>query len=213
LPASLDLESAALTEPLACVVHGVIDTAQVRAGDRAAITGPGPIGLLTLQLVKAAGAKAVMLGTGADAERLRLAEGLGADAVLNVEEVEDIAGAVTELLGAGADLVVECSGAGAAATLLLQAVRRGGRFCQMGLYGRAIPLDMDVVCYKELKVTGSNATVPEVWPRAVRLLAEGKIDAQALITHRYPLEQWEEALATVRNKRGIKVLLTPCSSA
>src|ERR1700751_2131572 len=55
VPDELDLESAALTEPLACTVHGVLETAGVRAGDNVAITGPGPIGLLALQLSKVAG--------------------------------------------------------------------------------------------------------------------------------------------------------------
>src|SRR6201993_5580822 len=72
VPDELDLESAALTEPLACTVHGVLETAGVRAGDNVAITGPGPIGLLALQLAKAAGATVAMIGTNQDAERLKL---------------------------------------------------------------------------------------------------------------------------------------------
>lgn len=210
LPDELELESAALTEPLACTVHGVIDTAQVRAGDRVAITGPGPIGLLALQLAKAAGATAIMLGTNQDEQRLRLASRLGADGILNVQQADSVEEAVADMLaGEGADLVIECSGAAGAAATLLQAVRRGGRFCQMGLYGHAIPLDADAICYKELTVTGSNATIPTAWPRAIRLLATGKVDAHALITHRYALEQWDEALETVQSKAGVKVLLKP----
>jgi L-iditol 2-dehydrogenase len=76
IPDELDLESAALTEPLACTVHGVIETAQVRAGDNVAITAPGPIGLLALQLAKRAGATVIVIGTAQDTERLRIAESL-----------------------------------------------------------------------------------------------------------------------------------------
>jgi L-iditol 2-dehydrogenase len=79
----------------------------------------------------------------------------------------------------------------------------------MGLYGRPVTLDLDVVCYKELVVTGSNATVPSAWPRAIRLLESGLVDARALITHRFALEQWDDALATVTDKAGVKVLLRP----
>jgi L-iditol 2-dehydrogenase len=209
LPDSLDLESAALTEPLACTVHGVIDTAQVRAGDRVAISGPGPIGLLALQLARAAGASVVMLGTDADAGRLELAAQLGADGTINVQRVSNPAEAAADLLGSAADLVIECSGAAPAAQTLLDIVGRGGRYCQMGLYGRPVTLDLDVVCYKELVVTGSNATVPSAWPRAIRLLESGLVDARALITHRFALEHWDDALATVTDKAGVKVLLRP----
>src|ERR1700752_5290080 len=69
VPDELDLESAALTEPLACPVHRVLETAGVRPGDNVAITCPGPIGLLALQLAKVAGAKVVTMGTGQDSAR------------------------------------------------------------------------------------------------------------------------------------------------
>lgn len=210
VPDELPLEQAALTEPLACAVHGVLGVAGVTAGDRVAITGPGPIGLLTLQLVRAAGASAVMLGTHQDSARLRLASSLGADAVIDVDSVEDASGAARDALAVdGADVVIECSGAGPAASMLLDIVGKGGRYCQMGLYGKPIVLDQDVVCYKELTVTGTNASVPTAWPRALELLAGRQVDGTAIITHRFPLEHWDEALSAVRSKQGAKVILTP----
>ena len=72
----------------------------------------------------------------------------------------------------------------------------------MGLYGHRIALDQDVVCYKELTVTGTNASVPTAWPRALRLLGDGAVDAERLITHRFALGAWDEALAVVRSKRA-----------
>ncbi len=210
VPDGLELDSAALTEPLACVVHGVIDTAQVRAGDRVVIAGPGPIGLLALQVALAAGARVVVLGTDVDQQRLHYAKKLGATATLNVQQTADIGRAAAELLDApGADLVIECSGAAPAASTLLGLVQPGGRYAQVGLYGRPVALDLDVVCYKELSVTGSNATVPTAWPRALRLLADGRVDASTLITHRFALRDWEQALETVKSKSGVKVLLDP----
>lgn len=210
LPDGLDLESAALTEPLACTVHGVLGTAGVTAGERVAITGPGPIGLLALQLAKAAGARVVVLGTSRDGERLERARALGADAVVDADATDDAAAAARDALSAeGAELVIECSGAAPAVATLLDIVGKGGRFCQMGLFGRSIPLPQDVVCLKELVVTGTNASVPSAWPWALRLLATGQVTGEGLISHRFPLERWEDALAAVTSKRGIKVLLTP----
>jgi L-iditol 2-dehydrogenase len=210
VPDELDLESAALTEPLACTVHGVLETAGVRAGDNVAITGPGPIGLLALQLAKVAGATVAMIGTNQDAERLTLAKELGADHSINVQEVGNVIESVTDAFKAdGADLVIECSGAAPAAKTLLEVARRGGHFCQMGLYGKPISLDQDAICYKELVVTGTNASVTTAWTRALKLLAERKVNAQRLITHRFSIERWDKALEVVRNKEGVKVVLKP----
>jgi L-iditol 2-dehydrogenase len=210
VPDDLDLESAALTEPLACTVHGVLETAGIQAGDNVAITGPGPIGLLALQLAKVAGATVAMIGTNQDAERLKLARQLGADHSINVQEVQNVIEAVTDAFKAdGADLVIECSGAAPAAKTLLDVVRRGGRFCQMGLYGKPILLDQDAVCYKELVVTGTNASVTAAWTRALKLLSEKKVNAQGLITHRFPIEHWDKALEVVKAKEGVKVVLKP----
>ena len=60
--------------------------------------------------------------------------------------------------------------------------RRGARFCQIGLYGKAIPFDQDAVCYKELVVTGTNASVTPAWTRAPKLLDERRVDARRLIS-------------------------------
>ncbi len=211
LPESISFQEGALTEPLACVVHGVLLTAPtVRAGDVAVIAGPGAIGLLTLQVVKSAGARAIVLGTNADGPRLDLARQLGADHVVNVQAddplplVQD----VTEQ-GMGADVVYECSGAGAAALQLLDLVRRRGRYVQIGLMGKPVSWDVDQLCYKELIATGSNASTPESWLRAVRLLDQGIVKTEPLITHAFPLTEWEDAFETFRQKSGIKTLLKP----
>ena len=213
VPDDLDLESAALTEPLACTVYGVLDTAGVRAGENVALTGPGPIGLLAMQLAKVAGATVVMIGTNLDIERLKLAKELGAGGVINVEKVENVVEAVGDVFGAdGADLVIECSGAAAAAKTLIDVARRGARFCQMGLYGKPITFYQDAVCYKELVVTGTNASVTPAWPKALRLLAQKQVDAQRLITHRFAIAEWDKALEVVKNKEGVKVILKPATS-
>jgi L-iditol 2-dehydrogenase len=210
VPEELDLESAALTEPLACTVHGVLETAGVQAGDNVVLTGPGPIGLLAMQLAKIAGATVIIIGTHLDIERLKLAKLLGADAVFNIEEVDHLGDTVKDVFGAdGADLVIECSGAAPAAKTLIDVARRGARFCQMGLYGKPITFDQDAVCYKELVVTGTNASVTSAWPKALKLLSEKKVNALGLVTHRFGITEWDHALEVVKKKEGVKVILKP----
>lgn len=210
LPDEVSFAAGALTEPLACVVNAVLGPTTVAPGDVAVIAGPGAIGLLTLQLARAAGATTVMLGTGADARRLELARTLGADHVVNVE-ADDPAELVAALAAddTGADVVYECSGAGASAAGLLPLTRRGGRYVQVGLFGRPVAWDLDQVCYRELTVTGSNATTPSAWRRAVRLLRDGRVDTEALVTHRYQLDDWEEAFEAFERKDGVKLMFLP----
>lgn len=114
LPPGISDEAGALTEPLACVAHAVLGAATVRAGETAVVAGPGAIGLLTLQVLKASGATVIVLGTDADEARLELARRLGAEHTLSVQR-EDAEALVREVTldGLGADVVYECSGAGA----------------------------------------------------------------------------------------------------
>jgi len=212
LPESVDFRAGALTEPLACVVHGVLTTPTVSPGDVAVIAGPGAIGLLTLQVVKAAGARAVVLGTRVDAHRLELARSLGADCVLDVEAA-DAEALIRDITpeGLGADVVYECSGAGPAAAQLLTLARRRGRYVQIGLFGKPVAWDLDQVCFRELTVTGSNASVPSAWDRALVLLASGQVDTRPLISNVYPVTEWESAFAAFEARQGVKMVLEPVS--
>jgi L-iditol 2-dehydrogenase len=210
LPQNVDYRAGALTEPLACVVHGVLSTPTVSPGDVAVIAGPGAIGLLTLQVVKAAGATAIVLGTNADEHRLELARSLGADYLVNVQR-DDAKKLIGELTteGLGADVVYECSGAGPAAQQLLDLVRRYGRYVQIGLFGKPIAWDLDQVCYKELVVTGSNASVPSSWLRAIQLMQNGQVRTEPLISDVYPVTEWQAAFDAFEAKRGVKMILEP----
>lgn len=209
LPPNVDDFAGALTEPLACVVHGALERTRIVPGDLAIVAGPGAIGLLTMQVARSAGARVVVLGTARDEHRLELARRLGADYTLNVEQ-DDAAGLIDELSdGGGADVVYECSGAGPAAQQLLGLVRRAGQYAQIGLFGRAVPWDLDQICYKELRVGGSNASGPGAWPRALALMASGAVQTGALITGRYPLSQWRDAFDAFEQRSGVKQVLQP----
>ena len=209
LPDNLSFQEAALSEPLACVVHGALELPKVTAGDVAVVSGPGAIGLLTAQVVKAAGATVVVLGTGVDEHRLRLAAELSVDHVVNVQET-DAQALVGDLTGGfGADVVYECAGAGPSAANLLGLVRRKGQYAQIGLFGKPIAWDLDQVCYKELSVTGSNASVPSAWDKALCLMAEGRVRTRELVTDAFPLAEWGEAFRRFEARSGVKTVLQP----
>jgi L-iditol 2-dehydrogenase len=209
LPDGLGFPEAALVEPLACVVRGMLEQSDVQAGDRVAITGPGPIGLLALLVAKASGARSVMLGTADDGARLELARRLGADAVLAVEATSTLEAAVDGALGGPVDVAIECSGAAPAADLLLRLVRKAGRYVQVGLYGTPVSLDMDQVCYKELRVSGSFATTPSSWYRALALAGTGAVPLAAVVGSTFALRDWRRAFDAVAARVPGKVLLIP----
>ena len=80
---------------------------------------------------------------------------------------------------------------------------------QVGLFGKAISGVLDQFCYKELAVTGSNASTPESWLRAIRLLADGTVSLEPHITHAFSADGWSDAFKTFRGNAGIKTVFRP----
>ena len=209
LPEGVDLLSAAATEPLACVVHATLELTRITPGDLVVVAGPGTVGLLSLQTAKSAGARVIVTGAGGDEKRLRLAQELGADLVVDVTQ-DDLNQIVRdESNGEGADIYFECSGAPAATRSGLQVVRRRGQYTQIGLASAPFEIDFATIAYKELKVTGSLGQKWTAWERALALLAEGKVVTRPLISHVLPLSEWERGFELFESKEGMKVVLTP----
>jgi L-iditol 2-dehydrogenase len=209
LPEGVDLLSGALTEPLACCVHAVLELTSVTAGDLVVVTGPGPIGLLCTQLARAAGATVIVAGTASDGERLALARRLGAHLAVDLTS-QDLPQLVADLSGdQGADVFFECSGAPAAARQGLAITRRGGQYTQVGLFSRPFELAFDTIAYRELRVTGSLGQRASSWRRALALLGQGLVDTRSLVSHTLPLHAWQEAFHLVESRQGLKVVLEP----
>ncbi|HEV8638188.1 MAG TPA: zinc-binding dehydrogenase [Chloroflexota bacterium] len=209
VPEALDLRAAAMSEPLACCIHGLVDLAQIRPGDTVVVSGPGPIGLLCLQVARAAGARTVLCGVDGDELRLEIGREVGASHAVNVAR-EPLAKLLDELTGGqGPEVVVEAAGAAASLRQCLEVARRGGTVVQVGLYGRPIEVDVNLVPMKQLKLVGTFAHVPWAWDRALELMASGRVLTAPLISDVAPLEAWEAKFEALRQKRDCKVLLTP----
>jgi len=209
IPENVSFEEAALSEPLAVCAYATCELTGVSAGDVVLVSGPGTIGLLTAQCALAEGGQVIVSGTAADCERLELATRLGVHAVVNIDEEDTIALVRKMSNGLGADIVFECSGAAAAASAGLDAVRKGGKYMQVGLFGHPIELDFDQVALKELKVYGVFSSNWRGWNRGLRLAAQGRVQLAPLISHVLPLARWEEAFDLAEQRRGLKVLLVP----
>ena len=209
LPEGVDLLSAALTEPLACVVRATMELTRITASDTVVVAGPGTIGLLALQTAKAAGARVVVTGVSGDSDRLELARDLRASVTLDVTET-DLDTLVRDLTGGeGADVYLECSGSPAAARAGLQVLRRRGQFCVIGLAGTPFEIDFATIAYKELRVAGSLSQTWSAWKRALALMASGDVLTRPLVSHVLPLSEWEKGFQLLEARTGTKIVLTP----
>lgn len=211
IPENLSYVEAALAEPTANIVTDLLERGKVEPEDFVVVLGPGPIGLIAAMAAKAEGARAVMIvGTNADeALRLKTARELGIDYVVNLQQEDPVAKCL-ELTGRGADLVVECSGAPPAIASTVDYVRKQGRICAIGLTGKKpVQLDWDKFQTKVATIIFNMSTFYTSWDRALSMLSLGKVNAKAVITHEFPLEDWEAAFEAVENLSALKAVLVP----
>jgi L-iditol 2-dehydrogenase len=210
IPPQVSYEEAAVTEPLACVLHGV-EEAGVKLGDSVAIIGAGPIGLLYLLAVKKMGAEKVLVIDLVE-ERLSFAEKLGADETINAGKV-DVAEAVRKFTnGYGADVVIEAIGLPATWEQALKLVRKGGIVLEFGGCppGTEVKVNAEMLHYGEVTIMGAFHTTPLHFRKALNLIASETINVKPLITRKMRLEEIREAfeiLAT--SKSEIKIAITP----
>lgn len=199
LPDTVGRYAGVLAEPLACVAQILFDPPLINSGDRVLVIGPGPMGIVAAQAVRAAGGTVTLVGLERDAARLEVANRLGFTTAVAGRDPIDF----------NFDAICECSGAETGANLALGAVRRGGRYIQVGIFGKPITIDIDQVLYKELIYTSGFASTPASWQRAIRLLEAGAVVLDPLVTDVVPLTDWERAFAATRAGYGMKFVLDP----
>jgi L-iditol 2-dehydrogenase len=199
---SVGEHAGALYEPLSCVAQCLCDPAVASPGDTALVVGPGAMGILSAQVLRAQGASVTISGTPGDQQRLDIAASLGITAVL-AADLESV------IPGPGFDVVADASGNERGIDAGLRAVRKGGHYVQVGLTGKPISVDIDLICLKELVVTSGFASTPQSWHRVEKLLAEGKVVLDPLVTDVSPLSQWETSFGRTRKADGLKLMLDP----
>ncbi|MCC2670346.1 MAG: Threonine dehydrogenase and related Zn-dependent dehydrogenase [Armatimonadetes bacterium] len=208
LPDGLSFEAAALTEPLACAVHGLEETG-VRPGETVVVLGAGPLGLLLVRCAVLAGARVLVAGR--REARLRAATALGAAVVL------DAAASPTDWVhahtgGRGADRVIEAVGQPEAWETAISLVRKGGTVNLFGgcPAGTSITVDTSRLHYDALTLLGTFHHTPATIREALRLLAAGAIPAGELIQERLGLDGLPARLPELARGGGpLKVVVTP----
>jgi threonine dehydrogenase-like Zn-dependent dehydrogenase len=176
------------------------------------VSGPGPVGLLCGRLAQLAGGDVLMVGTGADAVlRLPLAERFGMRTV-NIDD-EDAAATIDEHAGdLGPDAWIEASGAPQAFASALSSVRYGGTVTVVALLPGEVAFRPTDAVRRELSVLFSYGSRYADYVTALRLLADGSVDGDALAT-RYPLDEADSAFADARAGAAVKAILVPGAQA
>lgn len=207
LPETVSYEVGAMVEPLHVAMQAVF-LSNIMPGERAVILGPGPIGLLTLLSLKAAGVFVFMIGKAVDEQRLRLAKMLGADVILNADEVEPVS-SILDVRRDGVDSVFEATGVPATIQQGLNMVKKNGKLIAIGIHSSPASINMLDLVRSSKHLIGSYGGPLSVWTRELALLAQGLINPKPLVSHKLPLDKAESGFERCINKTGIKILLTP----
>lgn len=201
MPDSMSDEDGIFVEPMACVLNGVIRAA-LRPGEDVVIFGAGPMGLLHMLILRAAGAKNIIISEILE-NRRKFAKALGADICVDPESesLTKIVGRTTEDLGV--DLAVDTVG-----ILLPQAidvVRKGGKIISFGINEqKKITFNQAKTVLKEINLIGAFAA-KRTFPLAMKLLGKKDFSVSKLLTHKLPLEEVRKGIDLMKSGEGIKV--------
>jgi threonine dehydrogenase-like Zn-dependent dehydrogenase len=208
LPDSLSFEVGATIEPFVVAMQAV-STSEILPGESAVVLGPGPIGLLTLLGLKAAGVSVSVTGKATDRDRLKIAKALGAETTINVDEVDPVS-EMKRLKGeAGVDVVFEATGVPSTIQQGLDMVKRRGKVIAIGIHPGPTSINMLDLVRSAKRVVGSYSGPNSLWVRVLALLRGGVIDLEPLISHRLSLNEAEKGFELCVRKECMKVLFKP----
>ncbi len=194
LPDAVSFAAGVLVEPASCVLRG-LERGQPRPGETVGVIGIGTLGSLAVTLARLY-SPGTLVAYGVRREELDFAVRLGADAAVHVTEEDPIA-ATHRLASGGLDLVIETAGAVDAVDLATQLVRPGGRVVLLGIAGegKVIELPADRIMFGDMDVIGSCSYSTSAWSHVMRVLEQGLVELDPIVTHRFPAAQFRTLLS------------------
>ena len=210
LPDNVSWEDAVLISTAGTSMYGVDRAGGLVAGDKVVIVGPGPVGLMGVQVVRALGAAEVIL-VGTRDERLEFGRELGATQVVNSTTSDPIAEVRRLTGGSGADLVIEASGNLKTPNQCLRMVRRGGSLLFLAFYKDPVPFDLGMANREEITLVTSRGEGRMAVGRALQLAGAGALRGAELVTHRFRLDDIQDGFDLLRSREGhpIKIVFEP----
>lgn len=214
IPDTLDADRATLLEPLSCGINGLRGI-PLEGMDHVVVVGAGVIGVLNGLIARARGAKRVTL-MNRSGTRLDLAKKLGLpfDDFLDMSKTDPAAWVAEQTRGKGVDAVILSASVKTLASRALSWLARDGHmslFAGMPKSDCVEPLDLNLIHYRELHLHGANSSVRRDYLEALEFLESGRIDGGALVTHRFPLQAFQEAIAAQADSRSgaLKIIIRP----
>jgi L-iditol 2-dehydrogenase len=209
IPDSLSFRNAALTEPLACVVHG-IEESNIRLGDTVAVIGAGPIGQMMVMLAKKRGASTVIVSDLADLRR-KTAKKAGADIAIDPSSENPVERVKEETSGRGADVVIEAVGLPKLWEQAVDMTRDAGTTVLFGGAAEGTTFQVDTIRfhYGQLTLKGVFHLKPKHVEQALQLIITGDVNPDLLISHEMPLNRINEALEMMSEGKTMKVAIRP----
>ncbi len=208
LPDQIAFEEASLIEPVACCIRA-LERCGVNPGDSVLVVGAGPVGMAHALLLISRKVRVTI--SDISEGRLRFAEGTKVDLVLDSGK-QDVPTAVRrQTAGRGADLAIAASGNLSAIVQALQSVRKGGKVCLFGVPAAGSVLDYDIseVFNSEISIISNYGATEKDTASALDVIARRKVDFRPLITHRFPISEFDRGVETAVSGKGLKVLITP----
>lgn len=209
IPDELPDSVAAMTEPLACILHGVARS-NVKPGDRVVVMGDGAIGLMFVGVLAQQGAEVLLFG--GNTSRLEIGTKLGATQTFNYRQVTDVPALVKDLTdGWGADVVIEATGVPTVWETAIACARPGAT---VNLFGgcpknTTITVNTEQLHYSELTLKGVFHNTPHYVRAALELLASRTLPFELLISSQQPLQQLEQVFQAMKDRQVIKVAIAP----
>ena len=209
-PEDLDPAFAAIIEPMSSCVHAQ-EKGQVGLGDTVVIIGSGPIGCTHISLARARGAVKIILVDIADG-RLKLAEAFDPDVIINAAKVNLVEEIRRITDGKGADVIITATPAPVAVIQAVEMARKNGRILLFGGLpkDKSKPgVDMNLVHYNALHLIGTTIFAPRHFYTALQLVSSGKIPAEKLVTHRFPLIDFKQGATMALEGKVLKSVFLP----
>lgn len=208
LPDSLTETDGAVLEPLGVAIHA-LDLGHVRLGTDVAVAGCGPIGLLLIQALRAAGAGVI---TAFDPLPHRRAAAIraGAAAALDPAGMRTTAD-FTRVIGEGAAVAFEMAGTDGAVALAMAATRPGGRVVLGGIPASDRTTFPASMARRRGLTIAMVRRMNDAYPRAMRLATDGRVDLASVVTHRFGLSETPDAMSTAASRAGLKVIIEPAA--
>lgn len=209
IPDNVSFEAAAMTEPACVAYNAVAHHSHIRPGDDVVVFGPGPIGLMVVQVAKLfSPGRLTVVGTKKDANRLEIARRFGADQVWIAEERDVVAEIRRYGDGLGPDLILDAVGISATLAQSVELVRPGGQITKIGWGPAPVGISLDPLIQKAARLQGSFSHNWPMWEKVLLLMSKGVLDPLPM-TKTYPIGDWKSAFDEMDSLVHAKSILLP----